>query len=69
VTYTPLGAGTRIAGGWELSGLVLPFGQNIFIRARGYYGTGVWVCGRRPASQGNMGGGGVHRPGEYVDLT
>jgi len=40
VTYTPLGAGTRIAGGWRLSGLALPFEQNLFIRARGYYTTG-----------------------------
>ena len=40
VTYTPLGAGTRIAGGWQLTGLTLPRGQNLFIRARGYYATG-----------------------------
>jgi hypothetical protein len=42
VTYTPLGAGTRIAGGWQLTGLTLPRGQNLFIRARGYYATGVY---------------------------
>jgi hypothetical protein len=30
----------RIAGDWQLSGLALPLGQNLFIRARGYYATG-----------------------------
>ena len=40
VTFTLLGAGTRIAGGWQLSGLALPRGQNLFIRARGDYATG-----------------------------
>ena len=38
--YTALGAGTRIAGGWRLSGQALPIKQNVFIRARGYYATG-----------------------------
>jgi hypothetical protein len=42
VTYTPLGAGTRIAGGWQLAGLTLRRGRNLFIRARGYYATGVY---------------------------
>ena len=41
--YTPLGAGTRIAGGWRLSGLSLPPGQNLFIRARGYVATEGWA--------------------------
>jgi hypothetical protein len=40
VSYTPLGAGTRITGGWQLAGLTLPHDQNLFIRARGYYATG-----------------------------
>jgi hypothetical protein len=40
VTYTLLGEGTRIPGGWELSGLALPFEQNLFLRARGFYATG-----------------------------
>jgi uncharacterized delta-60 repeat protein len=40
VTYTPLGEGTRIPGGWEMDGLALPFEQNFYIRARGYYATG-----------------------------
>ena len=41
VTYTPLGAGTRITGGWQFTGLALPRGRNLFIRARGYYATGM----------------------------
>jgi uncharacterized delta-60 repeat protein len=39
VAYAPLGAGTRISGGWQLTGLVLPRNQNLWIRARGYYAT------------------------------
>ncbi len=39
VNYTLLGPGTRVAGGWQLSGLALPLGQNLFIRARGYGAT------------------------------
>jgi len=39
-TYTTLGAGTRIDGGWRLSGQSLPVRQGIFIRARGYYASG-----------------------------
>jgi len=38
-TYTLLGTGTRIDDGWRLSGLSLPPGQNLFIRARGYVAT------------------------------
>ena len=41
VTYTLLGAGTRITDGWQLSGLTLPLNLDLFIRARGYYATGV----------------------------
>ena len=40
VSYAPLGIGTRSFEGWHLDGLALPFGQNLFIRARGYYATG-----------------------------
>ena len=40
VNYTPLGRGTRVAGGWQLSGQNLPPNQNLSIRARGYYLTG-----------------------------
>ncbi len=35
VNYTMLGNGRRISGGWQLTGLALPVGQNYFIRARG----------------------------------
>ncbi len=38
--YTSLGGGTRVAGGWQLSGLTLPRAQNLYLRARGYYATG-----------------------------
>ena len=44
-TWTPLGAGTRIPGGWERTGLTLP--QTGLARARG----------RTPAGQGNPGAG------------
>ena len=40
VNYIPLGNGTPTGGSWMLSGLSLATGQNIFIRARGYYRTG-----------------------------
>jgi hypothetical protein len=36
ITWTSLGKGSRIAGGWELTGLSLPFNQNHYVRARGY---------------------------------
>jgi uncharacterized delta-60 repeat protein len=39
-TYAALGSATRIAGGWQLTGLSLPKAQNIFIRARGFYSSG-----------------------------
>ena len=39
--YTPLPNPTRISGGWQLTGQSLPTQQNIFIRARGFYGTGA----------------------------
>lgn len=37
--WTTIGSGKRIAGVWSLDGLNLPTGQNVYIRARGYYGT------------------------------
>jgi uncharacterized delta-60 repeat protein len=42
VTYTLLGSGIPLSGSsnWILSGLNLPAGQNIYIRARGYYSSG-----------------------------
>ena len=39
--YSLLGSGTRIAGGWQLTtGPNLPTTQTVYIRVRGYYGTG-----------------------------
>ena len=38
-SWTLLGAGTRIPGGWQLAGLSVPAGGSI--RARGYYNGGV----------------------------
>jgi hypothetical protein len=35
MTWTPLGEGSRIAGGWSLGGLDLPTDRNIWIRGRG----------------------------------
>ncbi len=37
--YTALGNGTRVAGGWQITGLSLP--ARVHIRARGSYGTGL----------------------------
>jgi uncharacterized delta-60 repeat protein len=39
-TYTFLGNGTAAGSNWTLTGLNLPTGQNIYIRARGYYRGG-----------------------------
>jgi uncharacterized delta-60 repeat protein len=40
VNYTLLGNGTGTGNNWTLTGLNLQTGQNIYIRARGYYGSG-----------------------------
>ncbi len=40
--YTPLGNGTATGSNWTLTGLSLPTGQNIYIRARGYYRNGQY---------------------------
>jgi hypothetical protein len=40
VNYTPLGNGTAAGSNWILTGLNLPTGQNIYVRARGYYRSG-----------------------------
>lgn len=40
-TYAPLGEGTPITDGWQLTGISLPQHQNLFIRARGFYATGA----------------------------
>ncbi|MEY2490277.1 MAG: hypothetical protein QOC70_2219 [Verrucomicrobiota bacterium] len=46
VTFTPLGDGTPSGSGWILAGLNLPTEQNIYIRARGHYGTGFGTNSR-----------------------
>ncbi len=40
VNYTPLGNGTAAGTNWTLTGLNLPSGENMYIRARGYYRSG-----------------------------
>jgi len=40
VSYNFLGNATASGSNWVLTGLNLPTGQNIYIRARGYYGSG-----------------------------
>jgi uncharacterized delta-60 repeat protein len=40
VNYSFLGDATATGSDWTLSGLNLPTGQNLYIRARGYYGSG-----------------------------
>ncbi|MBK8466695.1 MAG: hypothetical protein IPL32_12775 [Chloracidobacterium sp.] len=42
VNYTPLGNGTATGDTWSLTGLNLSTGQNIYIRARGYYRSGAF---------------------------
>ncbi|PWU15428.1 MAG: hypothetical protein C5B50_15445 [Verrucomicrobia bacterium] len=43
--YSVLGAGTRVAGGWQLTGVTLPAGQNFYIRARGITPGGQYQYG------------------------
>ena len=40
VTYTPLGAGTPLVGGWRVSGVSLPVHPDLTLRMRAYYPTG-----------------------------
>ncbi len=40
LTYTPLGAGSYVSGGWQITGLSLPVEGNRYVRARGFYATG-----------------------------
>src|SRR5262249_8810287 len=40
VSYALLGNGTPVGNNWTLTGLSLPTGQNIYIRARGFYRSG-----------------------------
>jgi uncharacterized delta-60 repeat protein len=41
VNYSLLGNGTAAGNNWVLTGLNLPTGQNIYIRARGHYSSGT----------------------------
>jgi uncharacterized delta-60 repeat protein len=41
-SYFALGSGAASGNNWILSGLNLPTEQNIYVRARGYYRTGIW---------------------------
>jgi uncharacterized delta-60 repeat protein/uncharacterized repeat protein (TIGR01451 family) len=43
ITYTLLGEGVRVPGGWQLTGLSLPREQNLFLRARGFCSVGSYV--------------------------
>ena len=40
VTWSPLGNGSRIAGGWQITGLSLQKNKSFYLRARGYSGSG-----------------------------
>src|SRR5439155_26327059 len=40
VNYTFLGNGIASGSNWTLTGLSFPIGQNIYLRARGYYRSG-----------------------------
>ncbi len=42
LAYLPLGSGTRIAEGWQVTGLELPVNQDLYVRARGYYTSGYF---------------------------
>ncbi len=45
MNYTPLGNGTVAGSNWTLTGLNLANGQNLYIRARGYYRSGRYADG------------------------
>ena len=42
VNYSLFGNGVAAGSDWMLSGLNFPVGQNIYVRARGYYPSGVY---------------------------
>ena len=42
VTFTAIGAGVWTPDGWQASGSGAPFNQEVFVRARGAYASGVW---------------------------
>ncbi len=41
MTWTLLGVGARIAGGWRRSGVIIPRGQPVYVRARGFAASGL----------------------------
>jgi uncharacterized delta-60 repeat protein len=41
IHFSPLGVGQRIPGGWQLDGFSLSIGENLLIKARGYYASGI----------------------------
>jgi hypothetical protein len=43
VNYTVLGSGTVTGSDWTLTGLNLPTGQSLYLRARGYYRGGQYT--------------------------
>ncbi|MDH4063418.1 MAG: hypothetical protein OEW19_03385, partial [Acidobacteriota bacterium] len=43
VTFVALGSGEWLDGEWSLTGLSLPVGQTVYVRARGYYSRGSIV--------------------------
>lgn len=42
VNYAPLGNGAATGSDWTMTGLNFPVGQNIYVRARGYYPSGQY---------------------------
>jgi uncharacterized delta-60 repeat protein len=40
VFYSLFGSGIRVAGGWQVTGVNLPNSLKLWVRARGYYGSG-----------------------------
>jgi uncharacterized delta-60 repeat protein len=60
--YALLGNGTRVSGGWTLSGLTLPH-TSISLRARGYYETGQ--NGSGSIVESILSRAGTATPGDY----
>jgi hypothetical protein len=52
VNYALLGNGTASGSNWTLTGVNLPAGQNIYLRARGYYRGGTVLC--KPPGSGPL---------------
>ena len=54
VTYTSLGNGTAAGSNWTLTGLSFPTNQNFYIRARGFYRSGLYADGVSQESVRNI---------------